>query len=372
MYFNGTDLIYGTTDGKVFFAPKANMQDQKLIFVDKQGRCIVDLFSSTASEPEFAIVVKKLENGDFQKNTEAFLVTGKETAFMGEYVSKLLSTRCVLQYDNQLFSVYFPHLAKIIPCYFLEFFYGTDVYDFDGQCLAINRSMASAVIYTFDLTSSKSVDERATFSFEGPYLSQIGDEDAVPGSITYKSFDDLDEENLRNEAKFHSMIDSSLVLQVHYPRTYIDFVKIVKGIYSESIVISGGRDHKVVISTFFSHKVLVQIDCDDMPCCGTYDGNRYFYFGCNDGQVGIIDLHDSHFKCRFVEVGEARIRKVRTSPDGLILVALNFDNVLLSLNCREMTITEIEQYDESVLDFYPVDNENIVVLCKDGTFYRQN
>ena len=378
--YNGTDLIIGTSHGEVFLLSTEDLQNKIRIFADKQERDVVDICSKrTTSELDVALVVKGVVNdpeGGEIESTEAYLVSNGNISPMGIHVSKLLSTQCAMQLENQLFSVYYPQKSELIPWYSLELFMGTEVYDFDGDhCMAINRSMTSSTIYTIDLVSKKSRQEYDTFSFDGPYLSQLNQTEAMfddnAGGIITGSFDDLDEADLKQEEQFNAMIDPSLVLQVHHPRTYIDFVRIIKRPNAESIVISGGRDSKVILSTLFSHDVLAEIICDDTPRCGAYDGTRYFYFGCDDGQVGIIDLQSQTFACRFVEVGEEQIRKLRLSLDGHKLVALNVDNVLFNLDCRNLSILEVEQYEEWIIDFYPIDKNRIIVCSESGSLYCQ-
>lgn len=384
----GMDLFLGTTHGEVFLISKGDLNNRTAVFVDKFRRDVVDICcTKTSSGCEVAIVVRGLvhdpERGDME-STEAFLVAKGTVVSMGFHVSKLLSSRCVMQYDNQLFSVYFPQLPGLRACYSLEWFYGTNVYDFDGEhCLAINRSMTSSTIYTIDLTSKKSIDECDTFLFSGPYFSKLKAEDAQRtvqnggtfgeflnlGSVGMFNMDDFDDENIRNEERFNRLLDPSLVLKVHDPRTYLDFVRIVKRENNESIVISGGRDHKVVVSTLFSHQVLATFPMDVSPRCGLYDGSRLFYVG-HDSGVFNIDLMSNSFDMYSSIPLATRITKLHMSPDRRKIAAFSFnDNAIFSLACPDLSVLAVEDYKERIEDFC-ITNEGTVIAYSDtGALY---
>ncbi len=386
----GVDLFLGTTHGEVCLIHNGDWNNRTTVFVDKLRRDVVEICcTNTASGCEVAIVVRGLvhdpERGDME-STEAFLVANGTVVSMGLHVSKLLSSRCVMQYDNQLFSVYFPQLSGLRPYYSLEWFYGTNVYDFDGgHCLAINRSMASSTIYTIDLASKKSIDECDTFLFNGPYFSKLKAEDAQrtvqnggtfdeflnSGSAGIFSLDDLDDENIRNEERFNRLLDPSLVLKVHDPRTYLDFVRIVKRENNESIVISGGRDNKVVVSTLFSHQVLATISLEDSPRSGLYDGRRLFYVG-HDAGVFNIDLMGNCFDAYSYVPLATRITKLHMSPDGRKIAAFaSSDNAIFSLACPDLSVLAVEDYKERIEDFCITNEGTVIAYSNTGVLYYQ-
>lgn len=270
-------------------------------------------------------------------------------------------------------------LQRILP---LELFEGSNVLDFqDGRYLVANRAMESATIYTIDLKSDFIRNHNDVFSFDGPFLSALVSENSYEAAeLSLDSIDSLDEESNILEQKFNNMLPRECVLKVHNKLCYLDFVSIITCTgYSEPIVVSGGRDHHVYISTFRSHQIIADIVDDDdwkaIPRCGAWDGHRYFYVGCDNGVIISIDMKDPEHNTRRHYIGGAGFKYISASEDGRTIAAFNRDNVLLQMSIPDMEAIVADEIEDNVLDIFAMGAGNpVLVIAQHGSgdrFYMQ-
>lgn len=378
LYLKGSKLLIGSETGQVLSMNVDEPSNVCEIFRNPEGMPISQIYHTRYQDgsEETSIIAQntlQFENGDEVIGTKAYLVRNNEVISVGEWASCLLPCCLVLQYDGQFISYFSEQKRDLVPFYSLELFMGTNIFDFDGvRYLAINRANQSSTIYTIDLKAENL--EYDVFSFEGRYLSNLDldnietDNNGEVGEIGVCPMDDLDDEDLRMQKAFHALINPNLVLEVHHPQTYLDFVKVVRISPKLLYVVSAGRDHKVIVSSFFSHSVFMTIECESLARCGVYDHRQNFYFGCDNGEIGVINLIGlSH---SFFQFGEDRFVKLMVSDNGKVLAALTCYNAIMCIDLSDFSLISIEEYDTNIKDFSLTDNQ-VIVVTETGDLYYQ-
>lgn len=240
----------------------------------------------------------------------------------------------------------------------VDYFQGDNIYDNLGSCLAINRYMSTANIYTLKLDDFTSWKED-TFSFDGDFLREVGrvlQENPV-------ECDDFDEEMVEEEMAMVSMLPKHLVHSKHKKNTYVDFVKLYdSGDKDNPYVISGGRDHRIIITDFNSHKVFFDKEFENPPRCCCYNSEKIIV-GCDEGEIVIIDK--TSYESTVISLGEARLKFIKSLPEGRYIVVGNDDNAVFCYDLQEMKEVGFGMLDEKIKDI-EILNNHALALGTDG------
>lgn len=265
-------------------------------------------------------------------------------------------TATMLMNDSTAYGLYEEKQDTIIQVRNLEYFEGENILDHHGTCLAINRFMSTASVYTLNLTDFTTW-KRDTFSFEGNFMKKVGD--YLHEHPVY--CDDLDDEMVEQEEIMNSMLPKSMVRSVHDKRTYLDFVKLYgSGDKDNPFVVTGGRDHRIIITDFVSHKVFFDETFEDVPrCCCV--GLEKIYVGCDNGTIVIINQSDYDYE--IISAGDKRFKRIEAK--GKYVVAVDSSDFIFFIDKETMEPIGVK-IDEGVKDIIEQSWRKLIILLTES------
>ena len=327
-------LVFGTYDGGLYLRDMNSETIEKIyqFSTEKSIRQIL-------VDKEYITVL--LEDGSvhrFSNTTQNFCGGPK---IIAQNVDHMFSTHDVLMNDSTAYG-YLGNNDTIVPVRNLEYFEGDCIFDKYLSCLAINRFMSTASVYTLNLENYKTW-AKDTFSFDGEFMSRVGE--YLQEHPVY--CDDLDEEMIEQEEIMNSMLPESLVRSVHKRNTYVDFIKLYPSADGDNpFVVTGARDHRIIITDFVSHKVFFDQTFDEAPRCCCVSRDKIFV-GCDNGTIVIINKADYQFE--EISVGEERFKLIKNYTDKYI-VAVNSDDAVFCLDMENMQFAGEVIENDSVID----------------------
>lgn len=278
---------------------------------------------------------------------------------IAENVNDMLSPFYIFLDDYAYLGSYSPEsgISKIERK--MEYFQGGDKFDKLGQCLALNRYMCTSNVFTLRLDDFTSWKED-TFSFEGEFFNEVGrflEENPV-------ECEDCEDELFEQEIVMLSMLPKHLAHSEHVKSTYVDFVKLYESEDKNNpFVISGGRDRRIIITDFNSHKVYFDETFENVPRCCSHNAEKIFV-GCDKGDIVIIDK--STFESTIISLGDVHFKHIDALAEGNYFVAGNYDNAVFCFDTEEMEVVGFEQLDERIKDV-KILKHNAVALGNDGS-----
>ncbi len=241
----------------------------------------------------------------------------------------------------------------------MDYLQGENKFDKLGQCLAINRYMSTSNVFTLRLDDFTSWKED-TFSFDGEFFNEVGkflEENPL-------ECEDWEDEPFEEEIVILSMLPKHIAHSKHKKFTYVDFVKLYEsGDKDNPFVVSGGRDRRIIITDFNSHKVYFDETFENVPRCCSHNAEKIFV-GCDEGEIVIIDK--STYESTVISLGDVRFRHIDALAEGRYFVAGNDDNAVFCFDTEEMEVVGFEQLEERIKDV-KILQHNAVALGNDGT-----
>ena len=278
---------------------------------------------------------------------------------IAENVNDMLSPFYMFLYDYAYLGSYSPESGKGKIERKMDYFEGEDKFDKLGPCLAINRYMCTSNVFTLRLDDFTSWKED-TFSFEGKFLNEVGrflEENPV-------KCENWENEIFEHEMVILSMLPKHLAYSKHMKFTYVDFIKLYESEDKNNLfVVSGGRDRRIIITDFNSHKVYFDETFENAPRCCSCNAEKIFV-GCDEGEIVIIDK--STFEATIISLGDVRFRHIDALAEGRYFVAGNYDNAVFCFDTEEMEVVGFEQLEERIKDV-KILQHNAVALGNDGS-----
>lgn len=354
-------LICGTNDGTLY------------VYRPYSGS-LENIYQFASQEPIYQIaantyyIVVLLEDGSvyrFFNGNSKRKVRGRYQLFsygpklIGTNVGHLFSPYTMLMNDSAAFGLYDEGQDTIVQIRNLEYFEGDNIFDQSCACLAINRFMSTASVYTLNL-SDYATWKKDTFSYEGEFMSKVAEtiQDSHSFSDDNKNMEganiflddmfDFEDEMVEQEEIMNSLLPKSMVRSVHDKRTYLDFVKLYNSRDKDNpFVVTGGRDHRIIITDFVSHKVFFDETFESIPrcCC---DSKEKIYVGCDDGTIVIINKSDYDYKV--ISVGDKMFKRIETNYKGEYVVAVNSDDVVFCIDTEIMEPVRGIKIDDIIKD----------------------
>ncbi len=185
------------------------------------------------------------------------------------------------------------------------------------------------------------------------------------------NFSDLEDRIKFNFERFNKILPDSMVLKNHHPLTNTNFAKIAYfPNMEEPVVLTGARDHYVVLSTMYSHKELLRIYSEGIPSCACYgEGLGCFYVLCY-GSLLIIE--NQNFNFYKVAMPKSLGRKISTNKFGNLIALENSDNVFFLveyLGHGKIDIIYCEAYDTHIKSIHFFCDDTYVAT-KSGRLYK--
>jgi WD40 repeat protein len=241
----------------------------------------------------------------------------------------------------------------------MDYFQGENKFDKLGQCLVINRYMSTSNVFTLRLDDFNAWGED-TFSFDGEFFNEVGkflEENPL-------KCEDWEDEPFEEEMVMLSMLPKHLAHSKHRKITYVDFVKLYESTDKDNpFVVSGGRDRRIIITDFNSHKVYFDETFENVPRCCSHNAEKIFV-GCDEGEIVIIDK--STYESTVISLGDMRFRHIDALAEGRYFVAGNDDNAVFCFDTEEMEVVGFEQLEERIKEVKILPH-NAVALGADGT-----
>lgn len=325
-------LVFGTYDGGLY------LRDKETVEKIYQFSSEISIRQILVNRIDIAVL---LEDGSVYRFNNSVQDWCGGPKLIAQNVDYMFNTYDMLMNDSTAYG-YLDKNDTIVPVRNLEYFEGDCIFDKYLSCLAINRFMSTASVYTLKLDNYK-LWAKDTFSFDGEFMSKVGE--YLQEHPVY--CDDLDEEMIEQEEIMNSMLPESLVRSVHKRNTYIDFIKLYSsGDGDNPFVVTGGRDHRIIITDFVSHKVFFDETFDEVPRCCCVSRDKIFV-GCDNGTIVIINKADYQFE--EISVGEERFKLIKNYTDKYI-VAVNSDDAVFCLDMENMQFAGEFIENDSVID----------------------
>lgn len=346
-------LVLGTTDGALYeYLPYGNSLEkiyqfsfQKSIQQIKVDRFYVVVLFDDGS-------VYRFYNGKDTKDCTV-RIGGKEyrikpfsdgPKLIGNNVDYIFSPYTMLMNDSTEYGAYLDEKDTIVKVRDLEYFEGDNIFDQSGVCIAINRFMSTASVYTLNM-NDYTTWKKDTFSFEGEFMSTVAKviqnsermaDNSKVGVVNLCLTGELDDEMVQQEEIMNSMLPESMVRTVHEKHTCLDFVKLYDSKDKNNpFVVTGGRDHRIIITDFISHNVFFNETFDDVPRCCCVSGKK-IYIGCDNGTIVIINKSDYDFE--MISIGEKDFKYIETNWNGRFVIAVNSDDMVFCIDTEKMEL----------------------------------
>ena len=272
----------------------------------------------------------------------------KGAILIGTNADILLNPYVMFMYDMLFLGVYVPKENKIKIARKFDYFQGDILFDISNLCLAINKHMVTASVYTLDL-SDFSTWGKDTFSCDGDLIKDVAQ---FLEEKTYCSYGEIgsyevnENEIVEQEEVFNSRLPQKLVRSLHNKYTYLDFVKLYENIpYKDNpYIVTGGRDCRIIISNFNNNKVFFDKQFETIPRCCCHNVN-YVFVGCDEGLI--VKINKSNYVYSTFAFGEERFRFIDIFCKESI-VAVNTDNVVFCIDINLMEVIKIAEINEGV------------------------
>lgn len=337
-------ILCGTSEGNIL---SYNAQTDELteLYRFQTGRPIIQM---TVESGILGVIVQGDNSYDEEGIPEysqiyhiALNDLSKGAVYVGKNADVMMNPFTMLMYNSMFYGAYILRSGKVEFVRNMEFFEGENIFDQLGFCFAINRYMGSSKVYTLrmnDFANWKS----DTFSFEGNFFCEIGE---YLGEHPIEC-DDPDDIMVEQEEVMNSRLPSSMVSSVHHKFTYLDFVKLYdSGDKDNPFIVTGARDHKVVITDFNAHKVFFEKEFETSPRCCTHDTENV-YVGFDEGAILIINK--STFIYQTISLGDERFKLIEAVGDGKYVAAVNSDNAVFYIDVENKEVVGFEQVEEGI------------------------
>ena len=345
-------IIFGTKSGEIgIYDPQTSSNE--LIYKFESGQPVLQI---TRYDNLLGILVQgdmRPDEDGINEYSKVYHLNLKNLSAgakcIGRNADHMFDPFAMLMYNSILYGVYMSDQDKVVFIKNLEYFDGSAIYDQLGFCLAINRHMTTASVYTLRLDDLDSW-QPDTFSYDSDFMCKIG----AYLQMNPVDCEDPDDIIVEQEQIMNVNLPSNLVRSAHQKFTYIDFIKLYdSGDKNNPFVVTGGRDHRVIITDFNDHKVLFDQDFGSIPRACAHNDDKIFVVG-NDGMIMTIDKSDySYFE---MTLGEERFKCVEALPSGNHIVAVNTDDVVFCVDMDEQEVKGFFDMNEKVNDVAVLSN----------------